>query len=207
MARILIVDDDAGIRDAVSFYIRKEGYDVVAVSDGVEALRVYQEGDFDLVILDIMMPGHGGFEVCSAIRDKDPRIPVIFLSVKDNLIDKKLGFKLGADDYITKPFEPTELVLRVNSCLRRGQYLLRGRPWRHKAANLAKRALSFWGICASIPTRAAYPSRTGASISPRKSTTFCSCWRKAPTRCSRASKFSTRCGAPITAMRESWPFS
>ena len=122
MARILIVDDDAGIRDAVSFYIRKEGHDVVAVSDGVEALRVYQEGNFDLVVLDIMIPGHGGFEVCSAIRDKDPRIPVIFLSVKDNLIDKKLGFKLGADDYITKPFEPTELVLRVNSCLRRGQY-------------------------------------------------------------------------------------
>lgn len=121
MTMILIADDEASIRDAVSFYMHKEGYDVVAVKDGDEALREYDNQHFDLVILDIMMPRHGGFEVCSAIRDKDPAIPVIFLSAKSDLIDKNLGFKLGADDYITKPFEPIELVLRVNSCLRRSQ--------------------------------------------------------------------------------------
>ncbi len=126
MARILIADDEASIRDAVSFYIRKEGHDVIAVADGREALSKYADDHFDLVILDIMMPNYGGYEVCSAIRDKDPGIPVIFLSVKDSLIDKNLGFKLGADDYITKPFEPTELVLRVNSCLRRGRI---SSPW------------------------------------------------------------------------------
>ncbi len=121
MTTILIADDEASIRDAVSFYMHKEGYGVVAVKDGDEALREYESQHFDLVILDIMMPRHGGFEVCSAIRDKDPAIPVVFLSAKSDLIDKNLGFKLGADDYITKPFEPVELVLRVNSCLRRSQ--------------------------------------------------------------------------------------
>lgn len=121
MTMILIADDEASIRDAVSFYMHKEGYDVIAVKDGDEALREYDKQQFDLVILDIMMPKHGGYEVCSAIRDKDLAVPVIFLSAKSDLIDKNLGFKLGADDYITKPFEPVELVLRVNSCLRRSQ--------------------------------------------------------------------------------------
>lgn len=121
MTTILVADDEASIRDAVCFYMHKEGYEVIAVKDGDEALREYGSRRFDLVILDIMMPRHGGFEVCSAIRDKDPAIPVILLSAKSDLIDKNLGFKLGADDYITKPFEPVELVLRVNSCLRRSQ--------------------------------------------------------------------------------------
>lgn len=119
MTSILIADDDASIRDVVSFYMRKEGYDAVAVKDGQEALQAFDESRYDLVILDIMMPKHGGYEVCSAICDKDPTVPVIFLSAKGDLIDKTLGFKLGADDFITKPFEPEELVLRVNSCLRR----------------------------------------------------------------------------------------
>ena len=119
MTSILIADDDKSIRDAVGFYMRKEGYDVVSAKDGDEALRAYEGSKVDLAILDIMMPSHGGYEVCSAIRDKDPVTPIIFLSAKGDLIDKNLGFKLGADDYITKPFDPGELVLRVNSCLRR----------------------------------------------------------------------------------------
>ena len=121
MTAILIADDEISIRNAVSFYMQKEGYDVVAVKDGDEALRAWRQQHFDTVILDIMMPGHGGYEVCSAIRDEDPNVPVIFLSAKNDLIDKKLGFKLGADDYITKPFEPAELTLRVSSCLRRNR--------------------------------------------------------------------------------------
>lgn len=121
MTKILVADDESSIRNAVGFYMRKEGFEVVAVKDGDEALRAYEQQSFDLVILDIMMPHHGGYEVCSAIRDTNPSIPIIFLSAKADLIDKNLGFKLGADDYITKPFEPAELVLRVNSCLRRSQ--------------------------------------------------------------------------------------
>lgn len=118
---ILVADDESSIRDAVSFYMRREGYDVVQAKNGAEAMDAFAERAFDLVILDIMMQGYGGFEVCSAIRDRNSTVPIIMLSAKKDLVDKSLGFKLGADDYITKPFEPTELVMRVNSCLRRNQ--------------------------------------------------------------------------------------
>ncbi len=135
MTKILIADDESSIRDAIRFYMRKEGFDVVAVKDGDEALHAYKQQDFDLVILDIMMPHHGGYEVCSAIRDANQDIPIIFLSAKADLIDKNLGFKLGADDYITKPFEPAELVLRVNSCLRRSKNI-RGHRTQTPAHNM-----------------------------------------------------------------------
>ena len=118
---ILVVDDDASIRDAVSFYMRREGYDVLQAKDGQAAMEVIATENFDLAILDIMMEGYNGFELCSAIRDRNQTVPIILLSAKRDLIDKSLGFKLGADDYITKPFEPAELVMRVNSCLRRSQ--------------------------------------------------------------------------------------
>lgn len=121
MTAILIADDEASIRDAVSFYIRREGYSVETAKDGDEALNKCSSHHFDLIILDIMMPKRNGYEVCAAIRDEDPTIPIIFLSAKGDLIDKSMGFKLGGDDYITKPFEPVELMLRVNSCLRRSQ--------------------------------------------------------------------------------------
>ena len=126
MADILVVDDDESIRDAVSFHMRKEGHDVTAAKDGSEALEKHGRQRFDLIILDIMMRGYSGFEVCSAIRDKDPSIPIIMLSAKGDLVDKSLGFKLGADDYITKPFEPAELAMRVNSCLRRSRVYSQG---------------------------------------------------------------------------------
>ena len=119
---ILVVDDDASIRDAVSIYMKKEGYDVVQAKNGVEALEVFNRQPLDLVILDVMMEGYSGFEVCSAIRDKDQYLPIIMLSAKDDLVDKGLGFKLGADDYVTKPFEPAELVMRVNSRLRNRRF-------------------------------------------------------------------------------------
>jgi DNA-binding response OmpR family regulator len=118
---ILVVDDEKSIRDAVTFYMKREGFGVIPAKDGAEALEIFERSHVDLVILDIMMQGYGGFEVCSAIRDKNSTLPIIMLSAKSDLVDKSLGFKLGADDYITKPFEPAELVMRVNSCLRRSQ--------------------------------------------------------------------------------------
>lgn len=122
---ILVVDDEKSIRDAVAFYLKKEGYDVILARDGAEALEIFESTSIDLIILDIMMQGHGGFEVCSAIRDKNETVPIILLSAKSDLVDKSLGFKLGADDYITKPFEPAELVMRANSCIRRSQAFVR----------------------------------------------------------------------------------
>lgn len=122
---ILVVDDEKSIRDAVAFYLKKEGYEVILAKDGAEALEIFESTPVDLIILDIMMQGYGGFEVCSAIRDKSETVPIILLSAKSDLVDKSLGFKLGADDYITKPFEPVELVMRVNSCIRRNQAFVR----------------------------------------------------------------------------------
>lgn len=118
---ILVVDDEASIRDAVSFYMKREGHEVLQARDGREAMEAIASQSFDLAILDIMMEGYSGFELCSALRDRNSTVPIIMLSAKSDLIDKSLGFKLGADDYITKPFEPAELVMRVNSCLRRSQ--------------------------------------------------------------------------------------
>ena len=85
---ILVVDDDANIRDAVAIYMKREGHDVVQAKNGVEALEVFNRQHLDLVILDVMMEGYNGFEVCSAIRDKDISLPIIILSAKDDLVDK-----------------------------------------------------------------------------------------------------------------------
>ena len=125
---ILVVDDDASIREVVSICMRREGFEVIQAKNGMEALDLYARTRVDLVILDVMMEGYSGFEVCSAIRDRDISLPIIMLSAKNDLVDKGLRFKLGADDYVTKPFEPAELVMRVHSCLRNRQPGSEGGP-------------------------------------------------------------------------------
>jgi two-component system response regulator RegX3 len=121
MKRILIAEDEAAIRDFVVINLRRAGYDVTDVADGTAALEVFeeQEGRFDIVILDIMMPGVDGFEVCKQIRAKSSTIGIIMLSAKTQEMDKVNGLMLGADDYITKPFSPSELVARVDAIHRR----------------------------------------------------------------------------------------
>ncbi|BDE95365.1 response regulator transcription factor [Raoultibacter timonensis] len=117
--RILVADDEPSVLKVVKYYAEKNGYRVDTASDGESALRLFQDATPDLVVLDIMMPGLNGFEVCEAIREVDIRVPVIFLTAKGDLVDKGMGFKLGADDYVTKPFEPEELIMRIGTCLRR----------------------------------------------------------------------------------------
>lgn len=119
MYKILIADDESSIRETVSFYMEKEGYIPLAAGDGVQALELFEREKPALVILDVMMPEKNGFEVCKEIRRSDPDTPILFLSAKGDIVDKSVGFGSGADDYITKPFIPDELVMRVNSCLRR----------------------------------------------------------------------------------------
>lgn len=116
--KILIVDDEAEIRDVLHLYLEKDGYEVVEASNGVEAMEKLQKEAPDLVILDIMMPDPDGYRVLRNIRENN-NIPVIILSAKDADADKILGLDLGADDYITKPFGPLEAVARVNSNIRR----------------------------------------------------------------------------------------
>lgn len=115
---ILIADDEEEIADLVAIHLEKEGYHVMKVSDGQEAVRVVEAQVFDLLILDIMMPKMDGYEVTRRIREKH-NMPIIFLSAKTSDFDKVQGLVIGADDYMTKPFVPIELVARVNAQLRR----------------------------------------------------------------------------------------
>lgn len=117
MSKILIVDDDKDISDLISLVLKKEGIDSTIVNDSTKVPEIIEKDYFDLILLDIMMPELSGIEVCTKIRDK-VNCPIIFLSAKTELIDKMLGYEIGGDDYITKPFNNSELVLKIKSHLR-----------------------------------------------------------------------------------------
>ena len=119
---ILIVDDDREIAEAIAFYLRSEGYSALIAESGIEALDVLEESPVDLIIMDIMMPGLDGIQTTRRIREEH-NIPIIMLSAKSEDYDKIMGLNVGADDYMTKPFNPLELIARVRSQLRRYNYL------------------------------------------------------------------------------------
>lgn len=116
--KILIVDDDLNIAELISLYLTKECYETTIVQDGIAALESFKNNDYNLILLDLMLPGIDGYEVCREIR-KTSNIPIIMLSAKGEIFDKVLGLELGADDYIIKPFDSKELVARVKAVLRR----------------------------------------------------------------------------------------
>ena len=118
--KILIVDDDNNIAELISLYLMKECYETMIVGDGEEALKVFPEFKPNLILLDLMLPGIDGYQVCREIRAKSD-VPIIMLSAKGEVFDKVLGLELGADDYILKPFDSKELVARVKAVLRRFQ--------------------------------------------------------------------------------------
>ncbi len=120
-ARILIAEDDANIRLGLVATLESEGYAVTAAADGAQALKLFPQEKFDLVLLDVMMPKASGYEVCRELRSRGERVPVLFLTAKGEEIDKVVGLKLGADDYVTKPFGVHELLARVEALLRRGK--------------------------------------------------------------------------------------
>lgn len=119
-ARILIVDDEPSITEFVSYAMQKEGYQTEIASDGEEALRKIEQQHFDLFILDIMLPGIDGYELCRRIRAK-MSTPILFLSARDTELNKVVGLELGADDYLAKPFGVRELLARTRALLRRSQ--------------------------------------------------------------------------------------
>lgn len=116
--RILVVDDEANIVDLVTLYLEREGYRVDSAFDGATALEMIRDDEPSLVVLDIMLPKMDGFEVCRQVRATS-EVPIIMLTARDEDIDKIVGLELGADDYLTKPFNPRELVARVKAILRR----------------------------------------------------------------------------------------
>jgi two-component system alkaline phosphatase synthesis response regulator PhoP len=117
--RVLIIEDEPGLVLTLTDLLTSEGYEVESATDGTSGLRLATEGAFDLILLDVMLPGKNGFDVCRDLRARDVTTPVIMLTARGQVIDKVLGLKLGADDYLTKPFEPMELLARMEAMLRR----------------------------------------------------------------------------------------
>ena len=118
MATVLVVDDDPKIRDLLRLYVAREGHRVVFAEDGVGALRAAHQQSLDLVLLDVMLPGVDGFEVCRQLRDESD-VPIVLLTARSGDSDKVVGLDLGADDYVVKPFSPRELMARIRAQLRR----------------------------------------------------------------------------------------
>lgn len=122
MTRVLVVEDEESFSDALSFMLRREGYEVGVAADGASALDEFDRHGADLVLLDLMLPGISGTEVCRTLRQRSA-VPIIMVTAKDGEVDKVVGLELGADDYVTKPFSSRELVARIRAVLRR-----RGEP-------------------------------------------------------------------------------
>lgn len=120
-AKILLAEDDPNIRLGLVATLESEGYAVTAASDGAQALKLFPQEKYDLVLLDVMMPKASGYDVCRELRARGTRVPVLFLTAKGEEVDKVVGLKLGADDYVTKPFGVHELLARVEALLRRGR--------------------------------------------------------------------------------------
>ena len=120
MTRLLIVDDDTNLRHTLQYAFGQEGFEVVTVADGAQALAAFAQSRPDLVVLDVMLPGIDGFEVCRRLR-RESDVPVIMLTARDTELDKVVGLEIGADDYLAKPFSTRELVARVRAMLRRAR--------------------------------------------------------------------------------------
>ena len=119
MTRVLVVEDEESYSDALAYMLTKEGFDVAIANSGPDALAEFERNGADIVLLDLMLPGLPGTEVCRQIRQTS-NVPVIMVSAKDSEVDKVVGLELGADDYVTKPYSPRELVARIRAVLRRG---------------------------------------------------------------------------------------
>ncbi|MGI8759927.1 MAG: response regulator transcription factor [Jatrophihabitantaceae bacterium] len=119
MTRVLVVEDEESFSDALSYLLRREGFEVELASSGVEALASFERSGADLVLLDLMLPGVSGTEVCRTLRARSS-VPIIMVTARDAEIDKVVGLELGADDYVTKPFSSRELIARIRAVLRRG---------------------------------------------------------------------------------------
>ena len=190
--KILIVDDDNNIAELISLYLTKECYDTKIVNDGEEAVREFHSFQPNLILLDLMLPGMDGYQVCREIRH-DSDVPIIMLSAKGEVFDKVLGLELGADDYIIKPFDSKELVARVKAVLRSFSHHARSRCPRPQENVSSTRILS--------STRRTIPSFTRAapSICRRRNWSFSTSLLPHQTRSLRGNSSSTISGAMSTS--------
>ncbi len=161
---ILVVDDEQALLDVVTYNLAQAGYRTLTATDGREGLRLAQELAPDLVVLDLMLPGLDGLTVCRALREKSPRLPIVLLTARDTELDKVLGLETGADDYVTKPFSPRELVARVRALLRRSRSGTDAASGRADSTPSAPDARIDLGRGLSLDRRAREVSRRGLTI-------------------------------------------
>lgn len=119
MNKIMLIDDEEELHQAIKALLETNGYEYVGASNAAEGMEVLAREKPDLLLLDVMLPGTNGFDLCSRIREEGRRIPIIFLSAKNDIVDKSIGFRVGGDDYVTKPFDAAELLLRIDANIRR----------------------------------------------------------------------------------------
>ena len=158
MAKLLIVDDEEKIREVVREYAEFDGYEVTEAADGREAVALCRINDFDIIIMDIMMPKLDGFSACQEIR-KDKNTPVIMMSARSEEYDKLFGFELGIDDYVTKPFSPKELMARVHAVLARSAPAVQ---------NDVSPVLTFGGLTIDIPGRSVSVDGNKIELTPKE---------------------------------------
>ena len=157
MYKILVVDDEAKIREVIREYAEFSGYEVTEAEDGMSALGLCKLNDYDLIIMDIMMPKLDGFSACKEIK-KIKDIPVIMLSARGEEYDKLFGFELGIDDYVVKPFSPKELMARINAILSR----------KNAATNATQGVMKFGGLEINIPARAVTVDGNKVDLTPKE---------------------------------------
>ena len=155
MYRILVVDDEERIRQMIKKYANFEGHEVVEAADGMEAVKLCKEQDFDIVIMDVMMPELDGFSACREIR-KFKNVPMLMLSARGEEYDKIHGFELGIDDYVVKPFSPKELMMRVAAIVKRS------------SGETQKEVLSFEGLTVDFTGRLVYVDGEKVDMSPKE---------------------------------------
>ncbi len=159
MYKILIVDDEARIREIIKKYAVFEGHEVTEAADGMEAIQICREKDFDIIIMDIMMPELDGFSACKEIR-KTRKTPVLMLSARGEEYDKIHGFELGIDDYVVKPFSPKELMMRVNAIVKRSS----GTGLEENKKDI----VSFEGLTVDFTGRLVYVNHLKIDMSPKE---------------------------------------
>lgn len=154
--KIMIVDDDLNICELLRLYIEKEGFDTVTANDGAKAVELFEKENPDLIMLDIMLPGLDGWQVCREIR-KTSQCPIIMLTAKGEVFDKILGLELGADDYVVKPFEAKEVVARIRAVLRRTdqseEFQIKEVKWDKLSINLTNYELKVDGVQIDTPPK------------------------------------------------------
>lgn len=155
--RLLIVDDEQRIREMIREYINPEEYEIDEAADGVEAINLFKQQEYSLIILDVMMPKMDGWSVCREIR-KTSRIPVIMLTARGEEYDKLFGFELGVDDYIVKPFSPKELLARIKAIIRRSSL----------PGESSNNQISFEGLLVEFDSRNVYVDGVSKNITPKE---------------------------------------